>query len=331
MRSDASPPMATPIASRSQNQAAGPAAALPDMAAYFEPDWPTRYPDVRPFIAVRDVNRQISSQTFRYFIDGRGVIWLPEVPDDLGRYYDSSYHYIPGSVNEYERFVAFENYKVELIRPWKQCGRLLEVGSSFGSFCYAAKRAGFDVSAIEMSGDCCQTLRSLLGVNAMQDDDPARVLARDPTDYDVIVMWHSLEHMTNPLQVLKAAAERLAPGGILAIAMPNPDAFQFRLLGKNWTHVDAPRHLFLFPASFMRQAGRFLGLETVLLTTRDKGSLNWNDFGWRMSIGNFGVSPVSRKLLRGVGKVVARALAPIEGREGSGSAYTVIYRKPLNQ
>ena len=72
---------------------------------------------------------------------------------------------------------------------------------------------------------------------------------------------------------------------------------------------------------------RALGLEEVLCTTTDAGSLGWNTFGWSWSFANLAPSKTMKRGLRLTGRLLAGLLAPIEGREGFGSAYTAVYRK----
>jgi hypothetical protein len=103
---------------------------------------------------------------------------------------------------------------------------------------------------------------------------------------------------------------------------------QFRVLGRFWAHIDAPRHLHLLPAALLRDRIGKLGLEEELCTTRDPGSLGWNSFGWSWSLAGLVASRPAKRALRFAGRIVAGLLAPLDAREGAGSAYTAVYRKP---
>src|SRR5262249_5633000 len=61
--------------------------------------------------------------------------------------------------------------------------------------------------------------------------------------FDVIPMWHSLEHVHAPLEVLRQAHRLLVPGGRLVVAVPNIDSLPFRWFGPAWFGLDLPRHL----------------------------------------------------------------------------------------
>jgi hypothetical protein len=115
---------------------------------------------------------------------------------------------------------------------------------------------------------------------------------------------------------------------VVALAAPNPDAFQFKVLGSRWTHVDAPRHLFLIPPTVLVRLGEEFGLEVVLLTTLDAGTLGWNVFGWRESLAGFARGRYARYALRLLGLLAARAARPLDRRGWRGSTYTLVLRRP---
>ncbi len=285
---------------------------------------------MNPYLETLDYNRGVSSTVFRYSRCGRcGLMSLLNVPDDLGPFYAADYHSLPDSAVDIERGAEHDRYKIELVRRYSSGERLLEIGPSWGAFCLLAKRAGFRVEAIELDPRCCEFLETRIGVRAIRDTDEAAALARASVP-DVIALWHTIEHLRDPWTLLAGAVERLAPGGVIVIATPNPAALQFRVLGRFWTHIDAPRHLHLLPAAVLGDKIRALGLTEELCTTRDPGSLRWNSFGWNWSLANHVTPRIMKRAVRLSGRVLAGLLAPIEGREGLGSAYTAVYRKPAS-
>lgn len=62
--------------------------------------------------------------------------------------------------------------------------------------------------------------------------------------FDIIVMWHVLEHINNPNTFLKALYKLLSKDGILVLEIPNRDSIGFNLAKDKWFHLDTPRHLF---------------------------------------------------------------------------------------
>jgi hypothetical protein len=283
---------------------------------------------MQPAFETRDFNRGVSDEAFRYYrCEGCDLISLGNVPADIGAFYAPGYHMLPPNDIAIEAGVANDRYKIELVKKFVDKGRLLEIGPSWGAFCLLAKRAGFSVEAIELDPDCCEFLNSRIGVRAIRRHDEAAALA-EAVQPDVIAAWHVLEHMRDPWTMIDAAAARLAPGGVLVLALPNPYALQFQLLGRHWAHVDAPRHVHLIPPELLRARAKAAGLTQILCTTTDPGSLGWNAFGWIHSLPHFASGVFFKRALRFAGRKVAMLARSVEAREGKGSAYTVVFRKP---
>jgi SAM-dependent methyltransferase len=274
-----------------------------------------------------DINRRIGNVSFTYqHCPSCGLIFLQNVPKDLGRYYPSDYYFIARSLDELTAWGRSEQYKLDIVRNYRESGRLVEVGPASGGFAYLAKTAGFQVTVIEMDKRCSEYLRSIAGLDVINSADEAKALQTAP-QADVIAMWHVIEHLVDPWQMIEVAAAKLKPKGILVLATPNPRAAQFRLFGSRWVHVDAPRHLWLIPPEVLAQRGARLGLSVRLVTTRDPGSLFWNRFGWQYSIANLlGVPPGNRWMSRAA-RVISQAGSVLESREGRGSAYTIVLEK----
>lgn len=254
------------------------------------------------------------------------MIFLSPVPDDLGKYYPQDYYSIPSAVSEVAKAAEFEHYKIDIVKQFTSNGRLLEIGPAYGSFLYLAKQAGFDVEAIEMDLSCCKFISETIGVKAIQNNDPANAL-KNTVPYNVIALWHVIEHLPDPWHTLEAISNKLQPRGFLVIAAPNPGAFQFHVLGRFWPHVDAPRHVSLIPLSLLTKQMSSLGLRCIWSTTVDKGTLGWNSFGWVYFFSNFTNLRFIKTGLAIIGRIVSIILEPIERINGLGSAYTVVFQK----
>lgn len=280
------------------------------------------------FFTARDYNRSVTREAFHYFrCPDCGLISLANVPENMGPYYSTGYHMLPGSEAALEHGAEHERYKIEIVQRFVKSGTLLEIGPSWGAFCLLAKRAGFSVEAIEMDRICCEFINTKLGIRAINSTDE-RAALDEANPADVIALWHVIEHLCDPWALIARAVEQLKPNGILIIAAPNPDAFQFGLFGARWTHVDAPRHVHLLPIRLLRRKLAGHGLEELLATTTDPGSLGWNEFGWIFSLANMAKPPLVKRLLRIVGRLLSRLFSRHEGVEGRGSGYTVVFRKP---
>ena len=62
--------------------------------------------------------------------------------------------------------------------------------------------------------------------------------------FDIIVMWHVLEHIDNPNTFFKALNKLLSKDGVLILEIPNRNSLGFNLAKDKWFHLDTPRHLF---------------------------------------------------------------------------------------
>ena len=281
------------------------------------------------FVAT-DRNREVSEARFAYRrCRACGTVFLPEAPADLARYYADGYFDFAASGDANWRTSEFlrgvEAFRVALLRRYVSPGSLIEIGSGAGAFAAAAREAGFDVTAIEMDARCCEYLRDEVGVTVIRSDRPVDALAGLPA-VSVIAMWHSLEHLPNPEEVLEAAAEHIAPGGLLAIGIPNPQSLQFRLLRTRWAHLDAPRHLTLIPAPALIARARTLGFEPVELLTDDPFGRHCNQHGWTAALAHHPARGLTAFARTG-GAALTKLLAPVESRGLHGAATLALLRR----
>jgi 2-polyprenyl-3-methyl-5-hydroxy-6-metoxy-1,4-benzoquinol methylase len=134
--------------------------------------------------------------------------------------------------------------------PVREGGRLLDFGCGGGSFLERMAKQGWEVTGLDASAEAVKRVREGLGLHALQGTLPHPELA--PASFDVITMWHSLEHVHDPLGALRAAHDLLRPGGRLFVAVPNIGGWPFRWFGRSWFALDLPRHLTHFTASTLR-------------------------------------------------------------------------------
>jgi SAM-dependent methyltransferase len=95
--------------------------------------------------------------------------------------------------------------------------------------------------------------------------------------FAAVVFWHSLEHLRGARAALARAAELLAPGGVLVVAIPNLASLQARAFGERWFALDLPRHLVHVPAPALLARIRELGLQPTRVSYLRGGQVV---FGW---------------------------------------------------
>jgi SAM-dependent methyltransferase len=81
--------------------------------------------------------------------------------------------------------------------------------------------------------------------------------------FDLITMWHFLEHDYDPIRTLRTARDLLAPDGRLVIEVPRLDSTTFRLYGHRWPGLQAPQHTVLFDKERLLGAMDAAGLDVV--------------------------------------------------------------------
>ncbi len=166
-------------------------------------------------------------------------------PRSIGQFYPSVYRPHQSHARRRSRRVPRPGWRRPLNErqtlEWHGLGRLLDFGCGGGSFLDQMNRNGWTVTGLDVSAPTVYRVRGELNLPVLVGTLPHPELR--PESFDVITMWHSLEHVHNPRQVLREAYKLLTPGGKLLVAVPNIDSLAFRWFGRNWFGLDLPRHL----------------------------------------------------------------------------------------
>lgn len=120
-------------------------------------------------------------------------------------------------------------------------GRLLDFGCGGGSYLARMHHLGWRVTGLDSSEAAVESVRRDLHLEAHTGTLPHTDL--EPGSFDAITMWHSLEHVHDPLDTLRSAFRLLAPGGLLLVACPNRESLPAKWFGPDWFGLDLPRHL----------------------------------------------------------------------------------------
>ncbi|HUJ09745.1 MAG TPA: class I SAM-dependent methyltransferase [Verrucomicrobiae bacterium] len=127
-------------------------------------------------------------------------------------------------------------------------GRLLGVGCATGRFLAQMQPHGWQVAGVEWNAQAAARAREALGAEVHTGD----VLSCPWPDasFDVVTLWHVLEHLPDPKAALEKIIQLLRPGGRVVILAPSAANAEFWLLGRLDHHpVDIPRHLYHFSPS----------------------------------------------------------------------------------
>lgn len=147
--------------------------------------------------------------------------------------------------------------------PCSPPGRLLDFGCGGGSFLRRMQHQGWTVTGLDAVSEIIQTIRRELGCEALIGTLPHRDLR--PGSFDLVTMWQALEHVHQPLCVLRETYHLLVPGGYLVVAVPNFDCFAARHFGQNWFGLDLPRHLTHFTRETLAEMLKLVGFRIISL------------------------------------------------------------------
>jgi SAM-dependent methyltransferase len=129
-------------------------------------------------------------------------------------------------------------------------GNILDYGCGTGAFLYEMKKAGWQTSGLEPSLAARELARDLNDSNIFP---PEYIHSFPDNHFDVITLWHVLEHVHRLHQTLKQLNRVLKPGGVIFIAVPNYTSADAENYGTHWAAWDVPRHLYHFSPSSIKQ------------------------------------------------------------------------------
>ncbi len=147
---------------------------------------------------------------------------------------------------------------------------LLDLGAGTGFFVAAAQKVGYAAIGVEPADLHARFAREQLGV-----DVRTGYLGRcEPPvgRFDVISMWHVLEHVGDPVELLREIGEHLRDGGHVVIEVPNIDSVGAKLMGGGWAHLDPEAHVCHFSVRSLTGALEAAGLEPVSVSTLLEGA-----------------------------------------------------------
>ena len=142
---------------------------------------------------------------------------------------------------------------------------LLDIGCGNGSFVRLAQSCGWSAVGIDPDPQAVQGAASE-GLSVFCGD--LQVFEGKQALFDVITMNHVIEHVHEPLDVLRRCHELLRPGGQLWVDTPNIESLGFSLFRENWRGIEAPRHLVLFNRQSLADSLRLVGFAEVRSRSR---------------------------------------------------------------
>lgn len=193
-------------------------------------------------------HRKIFSKQGYDFVRCAGceLVRLDPIPDEesLAAVYESSYE--DGAYatfgEAYEIRLAHAETRLDLVAPHAPEGRWLDVGCSTGAFLDAVSRRGIDIEGFDVSASAVEAARKK-GLRAHH----AAAETFEPTErYAYITGFDVLEHVVDPAAFLDRLHGWLAPGGRIALTVPDIQSIHARLMGRHWYYYSPPLHITYF-------------------------------------------------------------------------------------
>lgn len=187
-------------------------------------------------------------------------------PDAYGPYAEADgglVQFISKRIRAFQGRRALNQFPLDAIAA-RPPGRGLDVGCGRGDLAAEFVARGWTMVGVEPSPNACDAARAR-GVDARVGT--LATVELEPGSYDMVVFQHSLEHTLDPRGDLKTILAALAPGGLVAITVPNFGCWQARRFTDRWFHLDLPRHRTHFTADGLRRAAEAAGLEVQAVRT----------------------------------------------------------------
>ncbi len=148
--------------------------------------------------------------------------------------------------------------RINFIKKYKSRGNLLDVGCSIGTFLAIAKKHGFDTYGIDINKSAVEYAKNL-GLNAEVKDLSS---FKDET-FEVIILNDVLEHVENPIKMLKDIKRIMKEDGILEISTPNVDSILAKISGRRWLHIKPNEHLYYFSPETLTKILELSGFKLI--------------------------------------------------------------------
>ncbi len=222
------------------------------------------YPRCEPHYRMKDRFFGVSGEEFLLLLcRSCGLLFQreKEVSGRLKYFYPPGYWWqeADGSILErrYREWVLRRDqlgFLLSLI-PEPEKVRLLDIGCGAGTFVKLAGKSGFDARGLEESEEA---------VRIAQRNQAGTIfhcsvyeLAEHGEQFDILTLFHCLEHVLDPFRFLKGLQKLLRKPGRIIVQVPNTKSLQATLFGSRWYGLDCPRHIYNYSTfSLMHLLGR---------------------------------------------------------------------------
>ncbi len=151
-------------------------------------------------------------------------------------------------------------YKYKLISHLTPKGQILDIGSGTGELLDYFKKEGWTTRGIEPNKKAREFAVKNYNLTIGDENELER---QEENSFDVITLWHVLEHIPKANERIEKVKRLLKSNGLLVIALPNPTSFDAIHYGAYWAGYDVPRHLFHFTPQAFVNFSKARGLKII--------------------------------------------------------------------
>ncbi|MGA1842657.1 MAG: class I SAM-dependent methyltransferase [bacterium] len=147
-------------------------------------------------------------------------------------------------------------------------GVLLDVGCGRGIMLNELKKRGWSASGTQVSKTAAEHIKKGYGIDCFIGELPLSPFLQN--SFDIITMYHVLEHLADPFLYLNCCKKLLKPGGYLFVEVPNADSWSAKVTKDAWMGWDPLHHLYHFTPSTLSLSIKKAGFVPV----------EWSHFSW---------------------------------------------------
>lgn len=187
--------------------------------------------------------------------------------NELPKYYASTEYISHSNANKgivnkiYQKVRAYTlKKKLSLIESYIPEGQILDIGCGTGEFLNTMQERNFVATGIEPNLEARNLAKRNYGLAVYGEEE---IVGLKKGHFDVITMWHVLEHVYDLDKRIAQIDNLIADNGILIVAVPNPSSWDAKHYGKYWAAYDCPRHLYHFDQASIKKLFSNSGFELI--------------------------------------------------------------------
>lgn len=207
-----------------------------------------------------------------------GLVFLNPRPIDISQFYPDDYLESTENWKEKEKYQLKEQQIRKIEKMKKICklkngkNKILDIGCGRGEFLYYLKEKGWECYGVEKQKSGVLYGRENFKLNIFEGD--LLNINFSAQNFDIITLWHVIEHLYYPNETLKEINRILKPKGILIMSLPNIDSFQTKISKDKSYHLDVPRHLFFFSPQTIKMMLEKTGFKIFYISFFEGGENN---------------------------------------------------------